>query len=173
MLSFMNLRTRATLPTVSLREKANYYKAFTSPNPDVNAVVLDAAGQAVGRVTYALSPLCGDKLFLFNISIEPSLRRQGLGSAVLVHLAQRYDRPIIPVKELHTSFWHKVRRLKMPGLRIGAQLSVGCMDKEAERWSHLKADAERLDRLITERLAVSREPWDVAVGRGLPAHDKA
>lgn len=167
MLKWMKRRKGVSLPAVSFQEAANFYKSFTSPNPDINAVVLDAAGHKVGRVTYAVSPL-EDRLYLFQISIDQPSRRRGFGLAALVHIAQRYRLPIVPVKELYSPFWSAARELKATDLQILGQLSVGDMDNEAERWSHLQPEIERLNQLITDRLSLHREPWDVAVGRGLP-----
>lgn len=41
------------------------------------------------------------------------------------------------------------------------------MDKEAQRWQHLRNDAVLLEKAIVKRLHLDRESRDVATGRGL------
>jgi hypothetical protein len=57
-------------------------KAFTSPNPDVKATIIDAEEKVVGRVTYAVSPL-HDRIYLFNIEVEEGYKRKGFGLAIV------------------------------------------------------------------------------------------
>jgi GNAT superfamily N-acetyltransferase len=156
------------LPRITVDATANYYKAFTAPNPDYDAVIRNSTGDEVGTATYAVSPLF-DRVYIFEIEITPEHRGQGYATALLWHLAKTYGQPITAVKELYSanSFWSAARRLKEVGLVVTTQLSVGDMDNEAARWQQLKPEAERLEKLITERLTVHNEPWHIAVGRGL------
>jgi GNAT superfamily N-acetyltransferase len=156
------------LPQITVNTMANYYKAFTAPNPDYEAVILNSTGDEVGTATYAVSPVF-DRVYLFEIEITPEHRRQGYATAMLWHLAKTYGQPITAVKELYSanSFWTAARQLKKVGLVVTMQLSVGDMDNEAARWQHLRSEAERLEKLISERLMVHNEPWHIAVGRGL------
>ncbi|MDR6495975.1 hypothetical protein J2797_005900 [Paraburkholderia terricola] len=45
------------LPRITVNATANYYKAFTTPNPDYEAVIHNSSGNEVGTATYAVSPL--------------------------------------------------------------------------------------------------------------------
>lgn len=63
-----------------------------------------------------------------------------------------------------SGFWRAAR------LAIGPieTLSISEMDAERERWAHLKPLMDQLEALISERLFNNLEPWETAVGRGLP-----
>lgn len=163
-----NRRKQKSLPGIALKASANYYKAFTAPNPDYNAIIYNTMGDQVGTATYALSPL-SDRIYLFDIEIFPEHRRRGYATAVLLHLTQTYGQPITAVKELYSAigFWNAARQMKTAGLFVTMPLSVSEMDVEAARWEHLRPVAKLLESQITERLTVHREPWNVAVGRGL------
>ncbi len=159
-----------SLPNIVVKASPNYYKAFTAPNPTFEATIHSATGDQVGTVTYALSPL-SDRVYIFDIQIAPEHRRCGYGTALLWHLARVYGQPITAVKELYSAsrFWSAARQQKGTGFVVTEQLSVSEMDVEAARWEHLRPAAERLEKVMTERLTVHREPWHVAVGRGLEA----
>ncbi|MHA6884646.1 GNAT family N-acetyltransferase [Ralstonia pseudosolanacearum] len=163
-----------SLPNIGVQASPNFYKAFTAPNPDFDATIHNAAGDQVGTATYALSPL-SDRIYIFDIQIALEHRRCGYGTALLWHLARAYGQPITAVKELYSasSFWSAARQRKGDGLVVTEPLSVSEMDVEAARWEHLRPAAERLERLIAERLTVHHEPWHVAVGRGLGAAEPA
>lgn len=166
--TWLSRRKIERLPTITVKAAANYYKTFTAPNPDYKASINNAAGELVGTATYAVSPL-SDRVYLFNIEVMPNQRRHGYATALLWYLAQTHGHPITAVKELHgaASFWASARRLQEVGIIVTEPLSVGEMDKEAARWQHLQPEAERLEKLIVERLSVHREPWHIATGRGL------
>lgn len=157
-----------SLPTITVTVLDNYYKAFTSPNPDHNSSIYNAAKELVGMATYAVSPL-DDRVYLFDIEILPEYRRQGYATAVLRYLTQTYNHPITAIKELYgaSDFWASVRRLKEVGIIVTEPLSCSEMDNEAARWQHLQPEIDRLDKLITERLTVHNEHWFEATGRGL------
>jgi GNAT superfamily N-acetyltransferase len=156
------------LPPVTVTATANYYKPWTAPSPDYRVRIGNAEGVQVGTGCYAVSPL-HDRVYVFKIEIAPEHRRRGYGTAFLWHLAQRYRQPITAVDERYSSreFWSAARRLGNAGLPMTTDLSSGDMDAEANRWQHLRGDAERLQRLISERLNTHHEPWHIAVGRGL------
>ncbi|WP_299204291.1 GNAT family N-acetyltransferase [uncultured Amphritea sp.] len=156
------------LPVISLSVSDNYYKAFTSPNPDHNARIYNAAEVLVGKTTFAVSPLY-DRVYLFDIEVIPEYRRQGYATAVLRYLTGTYNHPITAIKELYgaSDFWASARRLKEVGIIVTEPLSCSEMDHEAARWQHLQPEVDRLDKLINERLTVYNEPWHSATGRGL------
>jgi len=156
------------LPAITVAATANYYKPWTAPSPDYRVRIGNAEGVQVGTGCYALSPL-QDRVYVFKIEIAPEHRRRGYGTAFLWHLAQRYRQPITAVDERYSSreFWRAARRLGNAGLPMTTDLSSGEMDAEASRWQHLEPQAERLQRLISERLNTHHEPWHIAVGRGL------
>lgn len=155
------------LPTFSVVKTLNYLKAFTSPNPDVKATIIDVEEKVVGRVTYAVSPL-HDRLYLFNIEVEEAYKRKGFGLAIVHYLLMTYQLPITTVKEVFSAsdFWTAAR--KMAG-KIGgtiATMSVSEMPDEAARWAYLKPENDRLEALITQRF-LRGEAYESAVGRGL------
>lgn len=152
------------MSSIYLIEKKNYFKTFTSPNPDVSAFVFNSQRQKIGDITYAVSPLF-DKLYLFEIEVDVNHRRQGYGAAILEHLANEYDLPICPVQEIYNTFWHVVRSPKYEKLKLTQQLSTGDMKREASRWSYLRLQAEKLDQEIQKRFS-NGESWEDAVGRG-------
>jgi hypothetical protein len=155
------------LPLITIRTTANYYKALTSPGCDLKAVIGNAAGDPVGTATYALSPL-GDRVYVFGIEVHAVCRRQGYALALLRYLAHTYGVPMTPIHELRSAsgFWSAARHMDGMGLILTASLSSSEMDNESIRWQHLRADSDRLQKQITERL-IHGEPWDIAVGRGL------
>ncbi len=156
------------LPAITVAATANYYKAWTAPSPDYQVGIGNAEGVQVGTGCYAVSPL-QDRVYVFKTEIAPEHRRRGYGTAFLWHLAQRYRQPITAVDERYSSreFWRAAQRLGKAGLVMTTDLSSGEMDAEARRWQHLRGDAERLQKLISERLNTHHEPWRIAVGRGL------
>jgi hypothetical protein len=158
------------LPPITVTATANYFRAWTSPNPDYRVTIANAEGVEIGTGCYAVSPL-NDRVYVFEIEIAPEHRRRRYGTAFLWHLAQAHGQPVTAVKGLFSShdFWHTARQLADTGLVVTAQLSPSEMDAEARRWGHLEAERERLHQLIIERLYTHREPWHVAVGRGLDA----
>ena len=160
-------RRIARLPAIRIEATANYYKAWTSPNPDYKVTIHNAEGDSVGTACYAFSPL-SDQVYLFEIEIAAEHRRRGYATALLWRLALIYRQPITVVKELYSGhqFWAAARRLRGAGLVVTAPFSVGDMDAESRRWRHLQPEQERLEKLIHERL-FRHEPWAVAVGRGL------
>ena len=155
------------LPAITVTATANYYKPWTSPNPDYRVRIENAEGVQVGTGCYAVSPL-HDRIYVFKIEIAPKHQRRGYGLALLRYLANSYERPITPVHQAIGSyeFWFAARRMEAAGLVVTPDVRISEMDDEASRWQHLQPQAERLQRLITERLS-RQEPWDVAVGRGL------
>ena len=161
-------RKLARLPAITIKTTANHYKPFTAPNPDIRAEIYNAVGQRVGKTTYAVSPLA-DRVYVFDINIARDFQRQGYATAMLWHLAKIYSQPITAIKELFSasSFWDATRKLAGGGLVVTQPLSVSEMRDEAARWQHLKPLAERLEKVISERLSIHREPWEMAVGRGL------
>ena len=165
-------RTVGKLPAIQVSTTLNYRRAFTSPSADVTATIRDAAAATVASATYSVSPL-NDRIYVFQIDVNPSRQRQGFGLAVLHYLAKTYGTPITPIKELFSaaSFWTAARKLQAMGIHVTEQLSIGDMGLESHRWQHLRPDVEHLEMLIQQRLYVQREPWHIAVGRGLEKDD--
>lgn len=167
------LRTRRArrkldhLPVIVIQTAADFRStSFTAPSPTYTASVLNAEGARVGTMTFAVSPLL-DRVYVMNIQVFEPYFRQGYATAMLWYLAQTYGQPITAVKELATDFWNVARDLNLPGLVVTTQISTSEMPQEKARWQHLQPEAERLQRVIEERIFVHREPYHVAIGRGL------
>jgi len=60
------------LPAITVDTTANHYKAFTAPNPDLDAIIRNTAGDQVGTATYAVPPL-SDRVYLFHVEGMPSI----------------------------------------------------------------------------------------------------
>jgi len=165
-------RTREGLPSIDVSTTADFYKVFTSPNPVLSAAIHNIAGDQVGTARYSISPL-SDRVYVFDIRIAPHHQRHGYGTAMLCYLAKEYGQPITPIHEVESAneFWGAARRYRGAGLSVTEDISISEMALEATRWQHLAPIAECLDKLITRRLSVDREPWHVAVGRGFGAED--
>lgn len=157
------------LPSIEVEIAMNHHKSFTSPNPDIKATVYSSDGAAVGRVTYAVSPLF-DRLYIFDIAVHEPYRRHGFGLAIMAYLATAYRLPITTIKEVYSAsaFWRAARLASSRSNQQIDTLSVGEMDTERARWAHLKPKIDQLDELISDRLFAMRESWEMAVGRGLP-----
>lgn len=157
-----------SVPVIKLNTTASYYKTFTSPNPNLNAIICNGAGERVGSVCFAVSPL-QDRVYVFGIEIDIPFRRQGYGMALLWFLASTYGVPITPIKVLHKAqrFWNTARDMHVPWLAITPEISSGEMEEESMRWRHLAPEIKRLDLQISERLQDGHESWATAVGRGL------
>lgn len=140
-----------------------YYRTFTSPNPNMQATIYNESGIKVGHGSYALSPL-QDRVYFFRIEIAPNYRRAGYGLAFLTLIVKKYNLPIITIKEAFSAstFWDKARSLRL----VSGTLSVSEMDEEKQRWRHVNGEAKRLDELISERFD-DGESWEEATGRGL------
>jgi|SRR5664279_639306 len=158
------------IPEITIVTRLHYWKSFTSPNPDVYATFFNKEGAQVGHAKYAVSPLF-DRVYVFNLGVTSGYRRKGYASALLRHLSKTYDKlPITAVKELESAyaFWDHARRLENQGIVVTAELSATDMDKESLRWRKVfQADIARLELAISERFLTLREPWEIAVGRGL------
>ncbi|EXJ09675.1 GNAT family N-acetyltransferase [Nitrincola nitratireducens] len=166
--TIFNRTTLEQLPSITVKASVNYYKTFTSPNPDYNVSIFNTTDELVGTAIYAESPIF-DRIYLFNIEVIQRFQRKGYATAFLLYLAQTYRHPITAVKELHgaSGFWNSARKLSKVGVVVTEPLSVGDMNDESQRWQHLWHEAERLEKLILERLNILNEPWRIAVGRGL------
>lgn len=105
-------RRMRRLPAISVSTTADFYKPFTAPNPDMIAVIRNAAGEQVATAAYAVSPL-SDRLYVFEVEVAAEHRRRGYASALLWHLAESYALPITPVEERSDAgaFWNAARRL--------------------------------------------------------------
>lgn len=157
------------VPHIDVKVDLNHYKAFTSPNPDIKASVYSEDGIQVGRVTYAVSPLF-DRLYIFDIQVKEPYRRQRFGLAIMDYLGATYGLPIMTIKEVHSAsqFWQMARQASRARNYAIGTLSVSEMGAERARWASLKPKVEQLEKLISDRLFNKREPWESAVGRGLP-----
>ena len=155
------------LPDFTLEVALNHMQCFTSPNPDRIATVISAAGDQVGYMTYAVSPLF-DKLYIFQIKIDATFRRQRYGLAIIHYLHCTYKLPIATFNEVGTArrFWAAARHMVASlGSSITA-MSVGEMTHERARWKHLQPETDRLEQLISQRF-LAGEDYQSAVGRGL------
>jgi hypothetical protein len=158
------------LPSLSISETANYYKAFTLPNPDYKVNITNSTDELIGTATYAVSPLF-DCVYIFDIRVNQSWQRRGYATAFILYLTNKYGLPITAIKELGSAsyFWNYIRRLKDVGIIVTDPLSIGEMDMESLRWEHLQHEAERVNKIITDRLTVHRLPWDIATSLPPPA----
>lgn len=155
------------LPDFTLEVVLNHMQCFTSPNPDRIATVMSAAGDQVGYITYAVSPLF-DKLYIFQINIDDAFRRQRYGLAIIHYLHSTYQLPIATFNEVGAArrFWAAARHMVASlGSSITA-MSVGEMTRERARWKHLQPETDRLEQLISQRF-LAGEDYQSAVGRGL------
>jgi GNAT superfamily N-acetyltransferase len=123
-------------------------------------VVAERNGVRIGHVDYSLSVL-KDRVYINKIEIAPDHHRQGYGLALLWHLWQTHQVPIIPLYEYELSygFWDKARtRFKAAGAQILDQLaSQDEMNEEAVRWQHLVPESE-VERSIRELKASDEWP---------------
>ncbi|WP_432262971.1 GNAT family N-acetyltransferase [Cupriavidus sp. TMH.W2] len=160
------------LPPLVVKAAADHFRVVTAPSPEFRATLHNGASEEVGTAKYGLSPL-GDRVYVYDIRVPPAHQRCGYATALLWYLAREYGRPITPVQELHAAsgFWNAARALAGAGVVVTEP--VWDLEAEAARWAHLRPDAERLAEQILERLHVRREPWQVAVGRGLDAEAPA
>ncbi|ALT79050.1 GNAT family N-acetyltransferase [Paucibacter sp. KCTC 42545] len=162
------------LPEITVATTSNFYKAFTSPCPEIKATMRNRHGELVGAATYAVSPLA-DRTYLFDILISPAHRRQGYGIAMLKYLAITHGHPITTVKELGSArdFWAAARSPAVEGITLTETLSESELPAEKQRWAVAKkAEIELLEKAITERLVVGREPWLTATSRGLSQKER-
>lgn len=145
-----NLTT--SLSSLSIRiDHSNDTQRLQFPFPGTGSfIVAERDGVRIGHVDYSLNVL-KDRVYINKIEIAPQHHRQGNGLALLWHLWQTHQVPIIPLYEYELSygFWDKARaRFKAAGAEIGPQLgSQTQMDEESERWQHLVPESE-VDRSI-------------------------
>ena len=171
-MSFLKRVTREStgiFPEVSLKIIKTIYDGlnFASPNPDITATVHDSQDKIVGQVKYTISPL-NDQVYLFEIKIDPLLRRKGFGTATLIQLAKTYDLPITVIHPISSAllFWERARKELSTKILNTQSISSSEMDKEKARWSHLQPEVEKLKKTIEERFARG-ESYEQAVGRGI------
>lgn len=159
-------KTRKPIPTISLETRFDYYQTFASPSPDLHSKIINANGEEVGYVTYAVSPLY-DKVYIYDFKLKEQHMRRGYGSAFLVYLHDTYRLPITPIHQLSASdsFWDSFKRIARDGPQVTEPISMGDMATEMTAWSHLEPQKELLKRTIANRLQT--EEWYQATGRGL------
>lgn len=171
-ITFLRIRRKInqrTFPEVTLSDLKKEYggKNFAAPNPDITAAIHDIDGNVVGSTVYTISPL-KDRIYLFEIKIDPAYRRQGLGLALLVFLAKEYNLPLTVVQPISPAllFWESARKELTNVIKMTESLSIGDIDAEKMRWNHFQPQVEKLERLIAERFRRG-ESYYQAVGRGL------
>ena len=159
-------RTPERPPFLVVNATRDHFRAPTAPSPSATATLHSDDGEKVGSAQYGLSPL-GDRVYVYDIYVAAEHRRCGYATAFLWHLSRQHTQPITPVRVLHaaTAFWENARALASAAMVVTE--TVWDLDAEAGRWAHLRPDAVRLEEQILERLYVAREPWAIAVGRGL------
>lgn len=137
------------LPALTLVEEFEYLENFVRPNPDIVASIFNTAGEKVGFCDFGVSPL-QDRVYVFDIRIEPEFQRKGYGTAMLHHLQQKYGLPIVPVKVIST-FWECAQAT--PGLNVIDEIpGIEELKKEALRWK-----TPEHDKLVEEQQAAIRE----------------
>ncbi|VVM49869.1 hypothetical protein PS673_00707 [Pseudomonas fluorescens] len=106
-------------------------------------LVAERDGERVGHVDYSVNAL-RDRVYINKI--ESVHQRQGVGLALLWHLWQTHQLPIVPLFEYELSygFWDKARlRFKAAGAELADQLGCSAeMGVEALRWQHLVPESE-------------------------------
>ncbi|WP_439890881.1 GNAT family N-acetyltransferase [Ralstonia sp. 25C] len=128
------------LPSVAMELVSTaHVGGFIEPSPVHDAKVYNKAGELVGAVTYAVSPL-SDRIYVFGIRIESEHRRRGYGTSALWLLSQVFGQPITAVMEVFSAkaFWHAARQLEGAGLVVTEPISLGDTDLEGSRWQALK-----------------------------------
>lgn len=65
-------------------------------------LVAERDGSRVGHVDYSINVLC-DRVYINKIEIAPVHQRQGIGLALLWHIWQTHQVPIIPLYEFALS----------------------------------------------------------------------
>ena len=171
-ISFLRIRRKSfprTFPEITLIDIQKEYKGtnFAAPNPDITAAIQDSNVNIVGNTVYTISPL-KDRIYLFDIKIDPAFRRRGFGLALLVSLAKTYGLPMTVVHPISPAllFWENARKVLAYTIHFTQSLSVGDMDTEKSRWGHMQPQVHKLERVIAERL-LRGEPYAQAIGRGL------
>jgi hypothetical protein len=157
------------IPEITLKVLKKEYggKNFAAPNPDITQSIYDSEGNAVGSTVYTISPL-NDRIYIFEVEIEPVFRRRGFGLALLASLSRTYGFPITVVHPISPAllFWEAARKELADNVRMTQSISAGDMDAEKTRWGHLQPQIYQLEKEITERF-LRGEPYEQAVGRGL------
>jgi len=102
-------------------------------------------GDPIGHVDYLINAL-GDRVYINKIEVDATHQRQGMGLALLWHLWQVHQVPIVPLFEYELSygFWDKARqRFRAAGAELHEQIcSAFEMDEEKQRWQHLVPESE-------------------------------
>lgn len=136
-------------PHVLLRSHQERWSPNTQQlTPFVDVFIYSVNNEYLGRLTYLLSPL-NDRLYLYEIQIFESYRKNGFGMAALAALSLMNNRmPIFPVKILNTptarAFWNSVYRRSNPLLPIKEEIGLADWIIEADRWRHLHFAADCL-----------------------------
>lgn len=146
-----------------------YDKPPTSPAPSCYAKIFNGEGVQVARASFGVSPL-HDRIYVYEMEVSAGWHKKGYGSAFIAYLQGTYHLPITPIHVLHTAegFWEKLkRRGRLKGWVITDAMGMADLDEEIKRWAHLEPDIERLKDTISHRLFVLREPYEIAVSRGL------
>lgn len=151
------------LKSLSIRiEHTTATQRLEFPFPGAGSLIIAERDTVhIGHVDYSLSVL-KDRVYINKIEIARGHHRRGYGLALLWHLWQTHQVPIIPIHEYGTShgFWNKARsRFKAAGAEVGPELpSVSELDKESERWQHLvpESNVERSIRQYWEWVASER-----------------
>jgi hypothetical protein len=171
LMSFIKLGQKNSplvFPEITLTIVKRVYggKNFASPSPDITETVHDSNGNVVGQILYTISPL-KDRIYLFEIEVDPLYRRRGFGLASLVSLAKTHDLPMTVVHPISPAllFWETAQKELSDKVAMTQSLSINEMDKEKTRWNHFQPEIDKLEKAIAERF-VRGEPYEQAVGRG-------
>ncbi|MDU8573263.1 GNAT family N-acetyltransferase [Pseudomonas syringae] len=117
-------------------------------------------GKQIGHLDYTVNPL-DDRVYINKVEIAPEHQHQGVGQALVWHLWQSHQIPIIPIYEYGeaVAFWTKIRsRFKAAGANVLPQLRTQeQMDEESLRWQHLVPEPEH-ERGIRELRASPEWP---------------
>ena len=153
--------------TLTVIKKVYGGKNFASPSPDITESIHDSHGNLVGQIVYTISPL-KDRMYIFEIEIDPLFRRRGFGLASLVTLAKKHDLTMTVVHPISPAllFWEAARKELVNKVPMTQSLSSSEMDKEKMRWSHFQPEIDKLEKAIAERF-IRGESYEQAVGRGV------
>ncbi len=136
-------------PQINLQTDCERWSPNTQQlTPFVDVFISSEISGRVGHLTYLLSPL-NDRLYLYEIQISESFRKNGYATSALKALSQRHNGiPISPVKILNTpparGFWGSMYKRSCFLFPIMESISVGDWITEADRWRHLHFAADCL-----------------------------
>lgn len=129
------------LPLLSVEiKRAVHQSTFVAPNPWMRARGFLASGEVVCRLEFGISPI-NDRIYIDDLRVEASHRRQGYATALVVAVAEmhRSAGQLLSITALHETwdgleFWGSLRRGRVAGLRVTKDVRISEMHAERQRW---------------------------------------